>query len=48
MFLAWLLQNVVDYTRDSRVDLKQVNVFTLNGQHKEMSFILRAMVSIAG
>eukprot|EP00347_Sterkiella_histriomuscorum_P001027 403373619 len=48
LFLLWILQYSIDYFKDARKQSRFLNLFSMNGQSKEMSLILRGLVQIMG
>jgi hypothetical protein len=47
-FMAWLLQSVMNYRKDSRSHTRYVNIFTINGSSKEMPLLLEALIALVG
>jgi hypothetical protein len=47
-FLLWALQNVTDYKIDNRIDMSQLNIFTVNGSKKAFPLLLRGLVQLSG
>lgn len=47
-FLLWTLQNLQDYKIDNRIDQRQLSIFTLNGTHKELPWLMRGLVKLTG
>lgn len=47
-FLLWILQNLVDYKIDNRIDLSMVSVFTIGGSNREMPWLMRGLVLLTG
>ena len=47
-FLLWILQNLVDYKIDNRIDFSMVSVFTVGGSNREMPWLVRGFVLLTG
>jgi len=47
-FIVWLLQNLIDYKFDNRLDSSVVSVFTVGGSHREMPWLMRGFVQLTG
>ena len=47
-FLLWILQNIITYKVDARLDSCMVCIYTIGGAHKELPWVMRGLVQITG